>query len=416
MIIVLAILVLIVAIFVLSIRYFKSYARLKSHSNFESEAKRTFGKIKYNDPKISCDFCGAQINTQLDKVCPKCGGAYENDKEWRERYNFINADEVNSDADYAAEAEINRVTAETKLIAQRLRTAIFILSGILGFFILLAIILWLIGSGHDYLKSNELNGASYDNYMEVSYDITEDNVIVDSNGIKVSLVGVYREEEYSGYYSYKAAYHIENTSGQDQLIRVRNCAINYTAVDGMVYGWVKEGADIVLYENLASRSDQSSIFRIAYYDCSIKDDSGSLYERSEPIEIRTTASEVEKPELPTDGIIFENEYMIVTSEADSYDDSQEELPENYKVYLYNKSDKFFIVGCEDGKLNDTLQDVSGTYKNPVYDNCVSTFSVHAYSEEYKNRLSTDDFMINIEFSCIDDPSLDFSTGYIKVEE
>lgn len=39
MIIVLAILGLIVAIFVLSIRYFKSYARLKSHSNFESEAK-----------------------------------------------------------------------------------------------------------------------------------------------------------------------------------------------------------------------------------------------------------------------------------------------------------------------------------------------------------------------------------------
>lgn len=414
MIIVLAILGLIVAIFVLSIRYFKSYARLKSHSNFESEAKRTFEKIKYNDPKISCDFCGAQINTRLDKVCPQCGGAYENDKEWRERYNFINAGEVNADADYAAEAEINRVKAETELIAKRLRTAIFILLGILGFFILLGSILLLIGGGHDYLESNELNRASYENYMEVPYDIAEDNVIVDSNGIKISLIGVYREEGYSGY-SYKAAYHIENTSGQDRLIRVCNCAINYAAVDRMVYGWVKKGADIVLHENLTYGSDQSDIFRMVYYDCSIRDDNGSLYERREPIEIRTTASEAEKPEFPTDGIIFENEYMIVTSEADSYDDSQGKLPERYKVHLYNKTDKFFTVECRDGKLNDKPQDVSGTYMNPVYDNCVSTFTVHAYSEEYRNRLSTDDFMINIEFSCIDDPSLDFSTGYIKAE-
>ena len=415
MIIVLAILALIVAIFVLSIRYFKSYARLKSHSNFESEAKRTFGEIKYNDPKISCDFCGAQINTRLDKVCPKCGGSYENDKEWRERYNFINASEVNSDADYAAEAEINRVKVETALIAKRLRIAIFILLGILCFFILLGNILLLFASSHDYLKSNKLNGATYDNYMEVPYDIAEDNVIVDSNGIKMSLVGVYREEGHSGY-SYKAAYHIENTSGQDRLIRVYNCAINYAAIDGMVYGWVKKGADIVLYENLASGNDQSSIFRIVYYGCSILDDNGSLYERSEPIEIRTTASEVEKTELPTNGIIFENEYMVVTSEADSYDDSQGKLPERYKVHLYNKTDKLFTVECRKGKLNDTLQELSGTNKNSVYDNCVSTFRVHAYSEEYRNRLSTDDFMINIEFSCIDNPSLDFSTGYIKVEE
>ena len=414
MIILLSILVLIVAIFVLSIRYFKSYARLKSHSNFESEAKRTFGKIKYNDPKITCDFCGAQINTHRDKVCPRCGGSYENDKEWRERYNFINADEINSDADYAAEAEISRVTAETERIAKRLRVIIFILLGILVFFILLGIILLVIDSGHDYLKSNKLNRASYDEYIEVPYDIAEDNIIVDSNGIKMSLIGVYREEGYSGY-SYKAAYHIENTSGQDRLIRVRNCAINYLAVDGMVYGWVKAGDDIVLYDNLAYRNDQSSIFRIVYYDCSIQDENGRLNERSEPIEIRTTASEVEKPELPTNGIIFENEYMIVTSEAEQYDDSQGKLPESYKVHLYNKTDKFFTVECRDGKLNDTLQDISGTYKNSVYDNCVSTFSVHAYSEEYRNRLSTDDFMINIEFSCIDDPSLDFSTGYIKVE-
>lgn len=413
MIIVLTILGLIVAIFVLSVRYFKSYARLKSHSNFESEAKQTFGKIKYNDPKITCDFCGAQINTQLDKVCPQCGGAYENDKEWRERYNFINAGEVNSDADYAAEAEINRVKAETALTAKRLRIAIFILLGILGFYILLGSILLLINNGYNYIKSNKLNRASYDNYMEVPYDIAEDNVIVDSNGIKMSLAGVYREEGYSGY-SYRAAYHIENTSGQDRFIRVYTCAINYASADSMVDGWVKKGADIVVYENLASGNDQSSIFRIAYYDCSIEDNSGTLYERSEPIEIWTTASEVEKPKLPTEGIIFENEYMIVTSEADSYDDSQGKLPERYKVHLYNKSDKLFTACCRDGKLNDTLQGVSGTYKNPVYDNCLSTFTVYAYSEEYKNRLRTDDFMINIEFSCIDDPSLDFSTGYIKV--
>lgn len=415
MIIVLAILGLIVAIFVLSVRYFKSYARLKSHSNFESEAKRTFGKIKYNDPKITCDFCGAQINTHLDKVCPRCGGAYENDKEWRERYNFINAGEVNSDADYAAEAEISRVKAETARIAKRLRTAIFILLGILGFFIILGCILLLVNRGHDYIKSNELNRYSYDNYTEVPYDITEDNVILDSNGIKMSLIGVYREEGYSGY-SYKAAYHIENTSGQDRLIKVSNCAINYTAADGMIYGWVKKGADFVLYDNLTYGNDQSSVFRIVYYDCGIQDDNGRLYERIEPIEIWTTAAEAEKPELPTERIIFENEYMIITCEAYSYDDSQGKLPESYKVHLYNKTDKFFTVDCRDGKLNNTLQDVPGAYKSPVYDYCVSTFKVRAYSEEFRNRLSTDDFMINIEFSCIDDPSLDFSTGYIEVEE
>lgn len=65
--------------------------------------------------KIYCDFCGAQIETSVNKTCPNCGGYYSNDSELleeKERVKRLNELDMEK-----KELEIERIRLENKQIA-----------------------------------------------------------------------------------------------------------------------------------------------------------------------------------------------------------------------------------------------------------------------------------------------------------
>ena len=131
MILVIAIIALVVAIVVLAIKYFMAYAKLTSQKSFRTEARRRGQELKYENPMITCDYCGARIDTSKDRTCPSCGGEYSHDKEWIEKHR-IKDEWIEANAEEVADQEIGKAQQEAEKIASRLKLAIIILLVILG--------------------------------------------------------------------------------------------------------------------------------------------------------------------------------------------------------------------------------------------------------------------------------------------
>ena len=404
---------MIVAIFVLSIRYFKEYARLRSHTSFDKEARRVLGDIKYNDPKLICDFCGGQINTLTDKVCPHCGADYAGNKEWKERYDSIISSEYVSDrADDAANLELNQVRIKLAKTIKYLRISIISLAVIIGVFIIIGVAL-MFKDNRDFLKANELNERSYDSYEACDYGIEGDGIVVNAEGLEVSVVGLYRMESYAIGDRYKVAYCIKNNSGKDLRISIHSCAVNDVVDESFIYGWVHKGADFIYYATYGIDGNPTSISRIVYNYVGISDQEyGYIYESNALIEVNTKATEVDRVELPTENILFENDYIVVQKDVDS--DGTYRSEKRYYLRVYNKTDKYFVINSKQGRLKGETIEISGINRSPLYDNCVGEYYIMSYDDSYSERVITDDFLINISVSCEEDPTLDFSTGYFEL--
>lgn len=64
-------------------KFYKKSMKKLARSDYESAAIKKARKLKHDDPVISCDYCGAEINTALLKKCAQCGAPYDEDKEWK---------------------------------------------------------------------------------------------------------------------------------------------------------------------------------------------------------------------------------------------------------------------------------------------------------------------------------------------
>ena len=73
------------------LKCFIQYQKVKANAFSKEEVKRAANeqarRIKYKDPIISCDYCGSKVDTSKFKTCPHCGGAYDQDVEWLNRFN-----------------------------------------------------------------------------------------------------------------------------------------------------------------------------------------------------------------------------------------------------------------------------------------------------------------------------------------
>ena len=123
--------ILIAAIIFTAIRYFLAYARLTSHKSFEKEAKLRTARLSYEDPVITCDYCGSKINTVSDRGCPSCGATYFRDKEWILRHQ-TDAKWVDANAEETADAEISRSYADARKQWKLLRMLLIIFSAALA--------------------------------------------------------------------------------------------------------------------------------------------------------------------------------------------------------------------------------------------------------------------------------------------
>ena len=74
-------------------KYYKKSMKQIARADFESAAVDKARDLKHDDAVISCDYCGAKIDTNLLKKCPQCGALYDDDREWKDHL----VDDVNDE-------------------------------------------------------------------------------------------------------------------------------------------------------------------------------------------------------------------------------------------------------------------------------------------------------------------------------
>ena len=76
----------VILLFVYIIRINRTRARYLNDATMQKLTQKAADKAVKNDPFVTCDFCGARIDTRVQVTCPQCGGAYGKDSEWSDRH------------------------------------------------------------------------------------------------------------------------------------------------------------------------------------------------------------------------------------------------------------------------------------------------------------------------------------------
>ncbi len=415
MILVIAIIALIVAIVVLAIKYFMAYAKLTSHKSFEKEARRRGQELKYENPMIICDYCGARIDTSKDRTCPSCGGEYSHDKEWLDRHK-IKEEWIDINADEVADEEISKAQQEAQKVAKKLKRAIIILLAILGVLIGLAVVIDVLDLGSYYTESEELNRYSYDDYKAVDYAI-ESGTIIDTEWGRVSVTGIYEDEE-SG--SIKIEYELENLT--DKPLRIK---FNKVGQDGHVgyeyasfhYELLKKNAKVTIYDSVYNSGYDSSngtdgsseaINTILYNEIELCDKEGNTYyENSDYVYVTTNAPKPATPVLETYSQEFANGGIRIQTISD----------ENGRyLRIENNTDYNFVINGDSAMLNGKEADFSSIYKEALPAHCLydsGLLSVYE-ADTYEQMENGDKLEISLSFKCPSNPELSFSTSFFEV--
>lgn len=408
MLIFIAIAVLAVTIVILLIKYFCSYAKLTSHDSFNREAKKQVGKIEYSDPKITCDFCGASIDTRKDKVCPACGAEYGTDKEWKNRHD-IDQKWIDDSAEATADKEISAAHARAAAIAKKLKSAIIILASILGVLIIVSVLTHLTSVGGRFLKSTDVNKATYEHYLPETYAVTGNNTIIDIPEMRISITGFYRDDEDD---RIKIEYTIENLSDEHLRLKLcRLCVNNRNDIrDSLyIYDVIKRNSTVVTYDTVRYCPEEE-IKTLSYYNSyvAVEDSNDVIYEMTTPVRFTTDSSTVVTDWCPNGSVVFEGNGITIINIA-----RESEYDNSVRVAIINDTDYDFTTSDKKAKINGEAQDSYGLYNEslPAHSMLVSG-SIINYGYRLKE---TDLFETSFSFNCTEFPSVDFSTDFITLK-
>ena len=405
MLIFLVIIALIIAIIVLTIRYFLIYARLTSHKAFDREAKENMEKKARTDPYISCDYCGTRIDTRKDRTCPHCGASYGKDEEWIKR-NTIDSAWVNKQADKAADARIREVKKDAKAVGRKLRILIIILVVIVGGLIALAISVTYAEKERSYVQDQEVNRYSFENYEEIPLTFENDGVIAESDGVTIQLAGFYRDADRG---RWEVGYHYVNNSDQDMKVSFYLSAINgYADYFGWQYDTLRKGADLTIYETLYTLDDLGieTIESVILSDISIRNaDYETVYEQEGNLKLTTDQDKGTEPVLSDGQVLFENDEVTIVGLGFV----------NYEFYfeIQNKTDYDLTFKTDGTSVNGKIVSSYGSDRYLPSGCIYKEATVYSSDDSWKERQDGDVLRVNISFTCTEHPELNFSTGYLE---
>lgn len=404
---------LIAAIIVLTIKYFKTYARVASHDAYDSAAKKKAQKLKHEDPVISCDFCGAKIDTRVQKTCSQCGAAYDLDQEWLDRHD-PDAEWIDINSKDTASEEVKKAAAEAKKIAKSIRIIIYILVGTLLLVVGIALLVNFI-EDHihgTFLTDEVLNRYSSEGYEPVDYGFDTEPVVFEKEGAKVTVEGIYRDEKQN---YIKIGYKIENTTSDPLEITFSKSYLNRIENWSYEGGWVPANSSVIVYSWIYKdvpdiiKSLRFTGFRV--YEVGNK----KLYNGGEnDYSILTTNAQFdETPVLPKERIAFENDKVTIAVQP--LDEKANN--NNYTFLVFNKTDCAIIMDISEYILiNGNKYEASGIYKEMIPAGCVHTRgSVHCFDDAFKELKESDQVQLSFSFASDEDPTIDFSTGYFELK-
>ena len=399
-----SIVILIVIICVLSIKLMQINAKSLSRDSFKKEAIKQAKKIEFKDPIITCDYCGTKIDTAKEKSCPSCGATFAKDLEWVNRQN-LDEKSLEALADKYAQKKLDEVKKKSAVLSKKLKICIGILGGILGVLIILVIILGAITSKHDYIKPNELNKYSFENFSLTDYNVKGNNVLIDDSGIKVSINGFYYDVDDN---ETKIEYLIENNSDTDLCVSFECVGINGYTKEGsydFFYEWIKKNSSVNTYETLYGFEDKE-VKNIIYYNLSVRNEEDCIYENKDFVSFETNSDYAPEMIIPSGITLFENETIKVIKTG--------KVDDRYNVCIVNNSNNNYIVESTDLKLNGNEIESFGLYGQALPAKHILTTSLRSYDDKAKNIKTSDKLEVSFSLQNKKDPSTDLSTGYLNI--
>ncbi len=409
-----------IATFAEIFRYYKVKANAFSEKEVREAAREQVGKLKAMDPVITCDYCGYKIDTRKDSTCPNCGGAYDNDPEWKSRYD-VKKSFIDDATQKVIEKREKKAERESKKILESIGTKIKFFAVIHILFMFLIVGVGIYVSVPKYQKDMELNDSEYVFYEPADYRINGDGVIYDEDGLKIRISNIYhipgRSLESDGIESGRAKIGlvIENNSGENVRIRVSCRAINGISSS---YGYFtmlsnfKKNRTVNVYGEIyrlpGTEISEMVIDEIEIYSL----DNELMKEIPDPVIITTTA-EVARPEydLSDYHLIYTNDDVDIYSCL-----SKEQYKEGYRFFVENRSDRAYETGIDSMTIDGKQVPAYGVYRSYIPAGyALISGETYSYDDVYDiETIGGKNVKVNISFSCPEDPTFDFSTGYIEL--
>ncbi len=419
MILIIIFIILIIILIAEIFRYNKIKANAFSEAEVTRAAEEHARKIKYSDPMITCQYCGAKIDTRIDKLCQQCGGPYDDNPEWIERHDVKDSFIEEGTAAVIAQRE-KKAQSETERIMKRIRREIMAICVIMFFMMALAAFGYYLYDHHRYQGNENVNSDQYRNFVPADYQLQGDGVIYDKDGVRITVTGVYVSESAdSGVYDddlrcTKLGFRVENKHGKNVSIAMKCSGVNgifkqrsyiYT------YDYFRKNADVTFYEEL-NHSPRDPVSELIFDYIEVNSISYDYCGRiDKPVYLHTT---VEKK----DAIDFSDKKKIYSAnDIDIYASFiREKYLFGYKLYIVNNSDIDFNLNNLELRMDgapvkvERLQDAL-LPKGYIYE----TDRIRSYQQELTDMIGKSS-QIALSFTDNETHLRDFSTGFMDVSE
>lgn len=418
MIILLIFLGLIIYLIIEIIRYCKIKANIVSRDEVKKAAEEQARNLKIKDPIISCDYCGAKIDTKIHKVCPQCGGAFDKDIEWTSKFN-IKSSFINEQTKEIINQTELQAQEKSKNTLKHIKITIIVLVSIIAFS--LAGALWLTffySSLHT--RGSETLEKKYTNYTKADYSIEGDGIICDNDDFKLALKGIYTNnrnysDDSSYYGGFVLEFELENRTDKNVNVHLSCCGNSgmARAANSFFYDTFKKNCKVTLFEPFYFEGDSDQISELVFNELEVRTANryDEIYELKEPVTIHTTSDFRYTPDTEGLKLTFSNNLVDIYSlyKKDDYD-------EGYVFTIINKTDKNFIISSDDFMVNGEVLDSTLIYKETLPGNYFFVSRpLRVINSDYED-ITAEDVKVNINFDCKEDPSLNFATGYMDLNK
>ncbi len=416
---------LIIYLIILAFRYKSVKANAFSRKEMEEAAHRQANKLSYKDPMITCDYCGAKIDTRKHKVCPQCGAAFDQDREWTERHDAGDRFIDEGTREIVAERE-KKSREESQKILSRMKKTMALLGILIGGLIVLAIVVEFIDKQTSYRRTEKIGDSYYTkDYIPADFEVDGDGLIFDQDGMRIWVTGFYVDPEtsedtylgeaYTG--NIAVEFRLENHTKYDY-----NVCISCDSFDGICHGdssgiftydTFKHGDDVVFYERLDDVPLQK-ISEMVFEEIHMYGDGDAPSLQTEaPVMIHTNAKTDFQPDLGDANLVFTNDYVDIYAKLNEYDDRY------YHLFIQNKTEEAYAISAEDQMFVDgEVYEASSIYRSvlPGGYMYVDRYNRPRNTGEEELHLTGREVQMGFAFRCEHDPRLDFSTGYIELSK
>ncbi|MBQ2532256.1 MAG: hypothetical protein II545_01275 [Lachnospiraceae bacterium] len=416
---------LIVYLIILAFRYKSVKANAFSRKEMEEAAHRQANKLSYKDPMITCDYCGAKIDTRKHKVCPQCGAAFDQDREWTQRHDAGDRFIDEGTREIVAERE-KKSREESQKILSRMKKTMALLGILIGGLIVLAIVAEFIDKQTSYRRTEKIGDSYYTkDYIPADFEVDGDGLIFDQDGMRIWVTGFYVDPEtsestylgeaYTG--NIAVEFRLENHTKYDYRV-----CISCDSFDGITHGdssgiftydTFKHGDDVVFYERLDDVPLQK-VSEMVFEEIHMYGDGDAPSLQTEaPVMIHTNAKTDFQPDLGDANLVFSNDYVDIYAKLSEYDDRY------YHLFIQNKTEEAYAISAEDQMFVDgEVYEASSIYRSVLPGGYlyVDRYNRPRNTGEEELHLTGREVQMGFAFRCKQDPRLDFSTGYIELSK